>query len=184
MFVLAQGNPIIANAMKVFGYVNSFGRGINMVQEELEENKNGLATFDFKEISTFKVTVMNADLEAVKAMEDEANVVQKDGAEKNLINFNNQIDTKIKNKFDINNGAENGADGIENGIENDGNGIEKVTDRVFALINENNGISKKAIATKLGIGTTTVSRHIKILKDKGAIKRKGGDKGGYWEVKQ
>jgi len=32
--------------------------------------------FDFKEISAFKVTVMNADLEAVKAMEDEAEKIQ------------------------------------------------------------------------------------------------------------
>jgi predicted HTH transcriptional regulator len=35
--------------------------GINMVQEQLEENKNGLAVFNFKDITTFKVTVMNAD---------------------------------------------------------------------------------------------------------------------------
>ena len=54
-------NPVIAEAMKVLGYVNRFNRGVNMVQEILEENKNGQAIFDFKDISTFKVTVMNAD---------------------------------------------------------------------------------------------------------------------------
>jgi ATP-dependent DNA helicase RecG len=54
-------NPVIAEAMKVLGYVNRFNRGINMVQEILEKNKNGDAIFDFKDISTFKVTVMNAD---------------------------------------------------------------------------------------------------------------------------
>ncbi|MDR0430092.1 MAG: transcriptional regulator, partial [Tannerellaceae bacterium] len=51
-------NPVIAEAMKVLGYVNRFNRGVNMVQEILEENKNGDAIFDFKDISTFKVTVM------------------------------------------------------------------------------------------------------------------------------
>jgi ATP-dependent DNA helicase RecG len=70
-------NPVIAEAMKVFGYVNRFNRGVNMVQEILEENKNGRAVFDFKDISTFKVTVMNADLETVKVMEDGAEMVQK-----------------------------------------------------------------------------------------------------------
>jgi len=81
-------------------------------------------------------------------------------------------------------GTENGIDGIENGTENDVDGIEKITDRVLVLLNEDNGISKKTIAEKLGIGTTTVSRHIKVLKEKDMIERIGGDKGGYWKVKQ
>ena len=54
-------NPVIAEAMKELGYVNRFNRGISMVQEELEANKNGLALFNFKDITTFKVTVMSAD---------------------------------------------------------------------------------------------------------------------------
>ncbi|KAA6316042.1 hypothetical protein EZS27_033596, partial [termite gut metagenome] len=56
-------NPVIAETMKALGYV-SFSRGVNMVQEMLEDNKNGLAKFNFKDITTFKVTVMNADVEA------------------------------------------------------------------------------------------------------------------------
>jgi ATP-dependent DNA helicase RecG len=96
-------NPILADAMKVFGYVNSFGRGINMVQEELVENKNGLAVFDFDEISTFKVTVMNADLDAVKAMEDEAEMEQKNDTEigyntENPKNFG-EISEKLRRNF-------------------------------------------------------------------------------------
>jgi len=181
-------NPIIADAMKVFGYVNSFGRGINMVQEELEENKNGLAVFDFKEISTFKVTVMNADLEAVKAMEDEAekkqkdeaDMVQKNGAEKKSKNINNQINAKIKDKFNIHDGAENGAETVQK------NNIEKTTqeENILSLIKNKNTISRKSIAKQLGIGTTTVYRYIESLKEKGIIERKGSDKGGYWEIKQ
>ena len=54
-------NPVIANAMKTLGYVNRFGRGIEMVKEELVNNKNGLPKFDFADITTFKVVVKNAD---------------------------------------------------------------------------------------------------------------------------
>jgi ATP-dependent DNA helicase RecG len=61
----------------MFGYVNRFNRGINMVQEILEENKNGQAIFDFKDISTFKVTVMNVDPVSENESENGA-----DGAEK------------------------------------------------------------------------------------------------------
>jgi len=147
-------NPIIADAMKVFGYVNSFGRGINMVQEELEANKNGFAQFDFDDISTFKVMVMNADLDAVKAMEDSTEMVQK-----------------------------NGIDSIENGTD----GTERLAGKevdIVVLIKEDKYISKKTIAEKLGIGTTTVSRYIDSLKYKGVIERIGEDRGGYWEIKQ
>ena len=75
-------NPVIAEAMKTLGYVNRFGRGVDTVQEELEANKNGLAKFEFKDITTFKVIVMNADLDAVKAMEAGAEMIQKKDTEK------------------------------------------------------------------------------------------------------
>ena len=46
-------NPIIAEAMKVLGYVNCYNRGINMVQDELEANGNGKAEFSFRLITAF-----------------------------------------------------------------------------------------------------------------------------------
>ncbi|HNW50488.1 MAG TPA: putative DNA binding domain-containing protein [Prolixibacteraceae bacterium] len=48
-------NPIIAEAMKVLGYVNRYNRGIVRVQKELEENGNGKATFDLNLVTAFKV---------------------------------------------------------------------------------------------------------------------------------
>jgi ATP-dependent DNA helicase RecG len=48
-------NPVIAEAMKVLGYVNRYNRGIIRVQKELAENGNGKATFDLTLITAFKV---------------------------------------------------------------------------------------------------------------------------------
>lgn len=48
-------NPVIAEAMKVLGYVNRYNRGIVRVQEELKENGNGKAIFDLKLITAFNV---------------------------------------------------------------------------------------------------------------------------------
>jgi ATP-dependent DNA helicase RecG len=48
-------NPVIAEAMKVLGYVNRYNRGIIRVQRELEENGNGKATFDLNLVTAFKV---------------------------------------------------------------------------------------------------------------------------------
>lgn len=48
-------NPVIAEAMKVLGYVNRYNRGIVRVQEELKENGNGQAKFDLNLVTAFKV---------------------------------------------------------------------------------------------------------------------------------
>lgn len=48
-------NPVIAEAMKVLGYVNRYNRGIIRVQRELMENGNGKAIFDLNLATAFKV---------------------------------------------------------------------------------------------------------------------------------
>jgi ATP-dependent DNA helicase RecG len=48
-------NPVIAEAMKVLGYVNRYNRGIVRVQKELAENGNGKAIFDLTLVTAFKV---------------------------------------------------------------------------------------------------------------------------------
>lgn len=50
-------NPIIAEAMKVFGYVNCYNRGIETVQSKLVANGNGEATFSFRLITAFEAKV-------------------------------------------------------------------------------------------------------------------------------
>jgi ATP-dependent DNA helicase RecG len=160
-------NPVIAEAMKALGYVNRFNRGVNMVQEMLVENKNGQAIFDFSDISSFKATVMNAD-EPVSGAEN--------GAEKPLEHIDNKMNIYNANKG----GAENGADdGTENSAEKN-LAREK---EIIELIIKDNSITRKAIANKLGLGTTTVYRYIESLKRQGFIERVGGDKGGYWRIK-
>ena len=56
-FVNDYRNPIIAEALRVLGYVNKFNRGITMVQEELQENGNNKAVFDVSKLTVFLVTV-------------------------------------------------------------------------------------------------------------------------------
>lgn len=53
-------NPIIAEALKVYGYVNKFNRGIAKVQAELTANGNGLAVFSLDKETVFEVKVAKA----------------------------------------------------------------------------------------------------------------------------
>lgn len=49
-------NLVVAEGMKVLGFVNRFSRGVLQVQDQLEENGNGLPEFDLSLITAFLVT--------------------------------------------------------------------------------------------------------------------------------
>ena len=50
-------NPIVAEAMRVLGYVNRYNRGIATLQKELAANGNGHAEFSFRLITAFEAKV-------------------------------------------------------------------------------------------------------------------------------
>ncbi|NOX45658.1 MAG: transcriptional regulator, partial [Chlorobi bacterium] len=58
-------NPVIAEAMKVLGYVNRYNRGIARVKRELKENGNPEAVFNYKRIGAFGVVVYDALFEII-----------------------------------------------------------------------------------------------------------------------
>ena len=65
-----------------------------------------------------------------------------------------------------------------------GGQIEYLTDRqkeVLNLIIENNKISYRAIAKKIGINASAVLKHLDTLKEKRIITRIGGTRG-YWKI--
>ncbi len=47
--VTSYRNPVIAESMKILGYVNRFGRGVLRAQEALRRNGNPEAAFDFQQ---------------------------------------------------------------------------------------------------------------------------------------
>lgn len=53
-------NPVIAEALRILGYVNKFNRGIARVQKELLDNGNGIAKFLIDKVTVFAVDVTNS----------------------------------------------------------------------------------------------------------------------------
>lgn len=51
-------NVVLAEAMRVLGYVNKFNYGVRRAKEELVKNGNGEPIFDFSLITKFKVTIL------------------------------------------------------------------------------------------------------------------------------
>ena len=70
-------NPLLAEAIKVMGYVNKFNRGIAKVKAELEKNGNPPPVFDVNKRTEFRVTLRpapdNGDKESVISPSGEIN---------------------------------------------------------------------------------------------------------------
>lgn len=70
---------------------------------------------------------------------------------------------------------------------------DRVTDRVTEKVTENqslilkgmkkdNRITSRMLSEIVGISERKIKENIKLLKNKGLLKRIGPDRGGYWEV--
>jgi ATP-dependent DNA helicase RecG len=59
---------------------------------------------------------------------------------------------------------------------------QKTTQKILEAIKENPRITKKELASMIGITENGIKFHINALKKKRLLKRVGPDKGGYWEV--
>ena len=70
---------------------------------------------------------------------------------------------------------------LPNGL---GDKLGETQQNIIKLMQNNPKIAITALASELGISTTAIEKHIKTLKEQNIIKRIGGAKGGYWEVKK
>jgi ATP-dependent DNA helicase RecG len=192
-------NPVIADAMKIFGYVNRFGRGISMVQEELETNNNGLAVFNFSDITTFKVTVMNAENHPIAANSDvgvnvgEENSKQRTHLQDNTKNHPIAANSDVGVNVGVNVGEENSKqhthlqDNTKNHpiAANSGVGVNVgVKSEIIKHIETKPNVSAKELAVLLKKTARTIERQLKELREQGVIERIGSDKNGYWKIKE
>lgn len=61
-------------------------------------------------------------------------------------------------------------------------GLVESQRKIVELIKANPKISKKEMAENIEISTTAVDKHIRSLREKGILKRVGGDRSGHWEL--
>ncbi len=63
-----------------------------------------------------------------------------------------------------------------------GEGSEKSSEKILALIKENKSVSAREMAVIVGISQRAVEKQLAILRKKRVLKRVGGAKGGHWEI--
>lgn len=55
-------------------------------------------------------------------------------------------------------------------------------DKILNCIRENPSVTRNELVQIVGISSSAIQKHINNLKEKGSIRRIGGDRGGHWEV--
>ncbi len=155
-------NPTIAEAMKTMGYVNRFNRGISRVQEELKDNGNPRALFNYHNPGAFAVAVPDALYPAEKQEIAGSPVVLKENTDRVALNTTRETTRETTGET--------------------GNATDKETskEKILRLIEADATITALAMADLMGISEEGIRYHLKNLKKEGILKHTGPTKSGKW----
>ena len=170
-FVNDYRNPLLAEAMKVMGYVNKFNRGIAKVKTELQENGNPPPVFDYNKRTEFRVTLCVSDL-SVSPRQGTQN--KAGDATNDAINGANKAGDAINDAIK---GANKAGDAINDAINDDA--------RVLAAIERYPGIKKRKLKEATGLSLRAVERIVKKMSSDSnrKIEYRGSKKTGGWFIK-
>ena len=147
-------NGVIAEGMKVLGFVNRYSRGVQTVQDELRENGNGEADFKLHLGTAFLVIEhisANASEEPKKEPRKEPRKEPKKEPKK---------EPRKEPKKEL----------------------KKELAEVLNLIKENPKITYQELMAELGIKDSAIYERIRKLKEVGRLRREGGRSRGIWVV--
>jgi ATP-dependent DNA helicase RecG len=155
-------NLIVAEAMRVMGFVNRFNRGIATAQLELSENGNSQAEFDINTFGVFGVIIRERPVESGAINEESDAINDKNGA--------------IKSK--------NGAINDKSGAIKNKSGAINWEEKILQIISDNEGIKIDEICRLTQKSRRTIQRYISSLKKRHLIEFAGALKtGGYRATK-
>lgn len=172
-------NPVIAEGMRVMGYVNRYSWGVLEVQDRLEENGNGLPEFDLGLVTAFLVKErisprgQEARLRAIEQgylVDDSSD--KTDMTNEKLASKTDTTDEKLTLKTDMSD--------------------EKLTSRpefptlltknIYNLIKLNPKIKYSQMEDNLGVTERTIARSIDWLKENGYINKEHSKIKGEWQL--
>lgn len=148
-------NGVVAEAMKVLGFVNRFSRGVLRVEDELKANNNGEPDFKLHLETAFLVVVKKSE----NAMTESVNANP---------NFIPSKDDGIN-------------DGINDGIK-DSLSITDLHKSVYQTVCMKPSIKYTELADNIGVSESSITRAIRELKERGYIARQGARKSGEWII--
>ena len=172
-------NIVVAEAMKVLGFVNRHSRGVLRVQKDLKTNENGEATYDFSYQTAVMVTEMKSS-RGERAMRDAITngfVIEREG-----IGSQKRLDfTNSKQK--PSNMTENDEGKVQKPsflTENDFPSI--IVKNVYEALKQNRKAKYSWLQDNLGVSESTILRAINDLKKLGYINPEHSKIKGEWQL--
>ena len=172
-------NPVIAEAMKVLGYVNAYNLGIAEVQRRLAANGNAPAQFDLSLVTAFAVTVKRVD-ETSFASRFATSRHESDGTLNETVN--GTVNDPIKPADDPIKPADDPINRAADPINDSTDPINaSFSDQVLGLVKANPGINRQMLAKETGKSVETIKRAVAFLIASSDIEHRGSKKtGGYY----
>ncbi len=188
-------NPVVAEALKVLGFVNRFSRGVLKVKTELKENGNSSPTFSLDLITAFLAEVFLSTY-AKKYFEgkEDRNEGIKDrneGKESRNEGIKDRNEG-IKDRNEGKEGRNEGKEGRNEGKEGRNEGIKgkeqlypdlSLSHRnILNILKTHPQLTYTELADNIGVSDSTIWRLISQLKADGYLKRERGNKSGFWII--
>lgn len=189
-------NPVLADIFSRLKYMERRGSGFKKICNEYAHQVNyrdEVKPVFYSDNNDFVLTLYNLNY-GVENSVDGVNEVKNgvDDDEKVSHDFPNYTKVSQSESDNVTNDTAN--DGVNSGVNsgvNDGvnNGVDGVNESLsyrlnsfLKIVRNFPGGNVKLYASEAQIGTTTVTRYLKILKEQGAIRRSGTNRSGYWEI--
>lgn len=169
-------NIVVAEAMKVLGFVNRHSRGVLRVQKELKANENGDALYDFSYQTAVMVTENKSPRAERMMREAIANGLLMNNGEKPS-DLKENVKGKTKKPSDT--------------MENDkGEGVKPtISDfpsilvwNVYEAIRQNRKAKYSWLQDNLGLSESSIVRAINDLKELGYINKEHSKIKGEWQL--
>jgi ATP-dependent DNA helicase RecG len=156
---------LIANAFFRAGYIESWGRGIQKIQRECREHGIEPPVYDF-EMAGLLLT-FRANPAHVQAALEQGETAQ-ETAQENQRTAQEAAQTTPNTAQETNRAAQETA--------------QETRERVLALLRSHPPITRRELASKLGLSDSGIKYHLEKMKAAGVIRHVGATKSGYWEV--
>jgi ATP-dependent DNA helicase RecG len=174
-------NIVVAEAMKVLGYVNRHSRGVQRVQKELKANENGEAEYDF----SYQTAVMVTEMKSPRGERATAEAIA------NGFLTKADLQKRSEKGSDLTIFEEKGSQKPSNLTEKDGEKQPNlsisdfptmVTWNVYQAIKLNRKAKYSWLQDNLGVSESTILRAIKDLKELGYIDPEHSKVKGEWQL--
>jgi ATP-dependent DNA helicase RecG len=146
-------NPLIANAFFRAGYIESWGRGIEKIQRDCREHGIAPPVYDFG-MAGLMLTFHADPAQLRNALEQGGDTTP--------------ITTPITAQ--------------ETAQETTQETAQTTQERVLALLRAEPSITRRELASRLGLSDSGIKYHLEKMKAADMIRHKGATKAGYWEV--